>query len=99
MNYADKINSDVRLIVLRALYNEPDYSLNSSILTKILEEFGHVKSRDYVHNQLRYLEREVQALTLRSAGSILIAQLTQSGRDHVERRCVLTGVDRPSPEA
>jgi hypothetical protein len=39
------------------------------------------------------------AVTLVDTQSVIIATLTQKGLDHVERRIVITGVKRPSPEA
>jgi hypothetical protein len=63
----------------------------------VLETFGHRKSRDYLRDQLRWLE-EMGAVTLTEAGTVLIAELTRRGRDHVERRVVIEGIARPSPE-
>jgi len=97
MDYQEHINQDVRLIILKALYDQDDYSLNSSILQSLLEGYGHTESRDYIHNQLRWMERNVQAVKLTPAGSILVATLTGAGRDHVERRGRLEGIKRPSP--
>lgn len=96
MSYLDKINEDVRLIILKGLYMEPDYTLNGSILTKILREFGHNKTREYVHNQLVWLRDNACAVTIKPAGTILVATLTEAGQDHVEKRTVLTGIERPS---
>lgn len=97
MSYQNAVDQDVRLIILRALAGEQDYSINSSILTKALEEFGHKKSRSYVHNQLRWLQSEVSAVTLREVGSVLVATITRAGLDHVQMRTTLEGVDRPGP--
>lgn len=98
MDYQDHINKDVRLIILKALHSQDDYSLNSSILQTLLEGYGHTESRDYIHNQLRWMERNVQAVKITQAGSVLVATLTNAGRDHVERRARLEGIKRPSPE-
>ncbi len=99
MDYQEHINQDVRLIILKALYSQDDYALNSSILQSLLQSYGHTESRDYIHNQLRWMERTVQAVKITEAGSILVATLTSAGRDHVERRARLEGIKRPSPEA
>lgn len=92
------IAADVRLIILRELSAQPDYRLNDTLLSRVLETFGHRKSRDYLRDQLRWLE-EMGAVTLTEAGTVLIAELTRRGRDHVERRVVIEGIARPSPEA
>ncbi|MDD7908548.1 hypothetical protein PUV47_01355 [Pseudovibrio exalbescens] len=98
MEYQEHVNQDVRLIILKALHEQDDYALNSSILQALLESYGHTESRSYIHNQLRWMERNVQAVKLTEAGSILVATLTSAGRDHVERRARLEGIKRPSPE-
>jgi hypothetical protein len=92
------IAADVRLIILRELIGQADYRLNEVLLSRVLETFGHRKSRDYLRDQLRWLE-EMGAVTLAEAGTVMIAQLTRRGRDHVERRVVIEGIARPSPEA
>ena len=40
---------------------------------------------------------ELGAVTLREAGTVLIATITRAGIDHVERRGIIEGVLRPSP--
>jgi hypothetical protein len=97
-DFRQYIAADVRLIILRELVAQPDYRLNETLLLRVLETFGHRKSRDYLRDQLRWLE-EMGAVTLTEAGTVLIAELTRRGRDHVERRVVIEGIARPSPEA
>jgi hypothetical protein len=97
-DFRQYIAADVRLIILRELASQPDYRLNETLLLRVLETFGHRKSRDYLRDQLRWLE-EMGAVTLTEAGTVLIAELTRRGRDHVERRVVIEGIARPSPEA
>jgi hypothetical protein len=96
-DFRQYIAADVRLIILRELVAQPDYRLNETLLLRVLETFGHRKSRDYLRDQLRWLE-EMGAVTLTEAGTVMIAELTRRGRDHVERRTVIEGVARPSPE-
>jgi hypothetical protein len=97
-DFRQYIAADVRLIILRELAVQPDYRLNETLLLRVLETFGHRKSRDYLRDQLRWLE-EMGAVTLTEAGTVMIAELTRRGRDHVERRVVVEGIARPSPEA
>jgi hypothetical protein len=98
IDFRQYIAADVRLIILRELAVQPDYRLNETLLLRVLETFGHRKSRDYLRDQLRWLE-EMGAVTLTETGTVLIAELTRRGRDHVERRVVIEGIARPSPEA
>ena len=99
MSFADHLNLDARLVILRELAAQTDYTLNEALLEKVLEAFGHRATRDYVRNQLRWLEAEAGAVTLREVGSFIIATITRRGLDHVSRKAILDGVARPSPEA
>ncbi len=99
MGYREFIEENVRLVILKSLATEVDYALNEHILLAALEAFGHHKTRDYLRNQLRWLENEVGAVSLKEAGSVLVATITSAGLDHVARRTALEGVQRPSPES
>lgn len=92
----DIIRNEARLIILRALADEPRYSLNEALLQAQLETFGIARARSWVREELRRLE-DLGGVTLTEAGSVLIATLTEKGRDHIERRLVIEGVKRPSP--
>jgi hypothetical protein len=96
-DFRQYIAADVRLIILCELVAQPDYRLNETLLLRVLETFGHRKSRDYLRDQLRWLD-DMGAVSLTEAGTVMIAELTRRGRDHVERRVVIEGVARPSPE-
>ena len=94
--YEDHLNADVRLIILRALAEEPDGRLNSTMIMKLLESFAINRTREYVHTQLRWMETQAQAVHITQAGSILVAELTQQGEDHLSRKVVIEGINRPS---
>ncbi|TPQ53034.1 hypothetical protein C2U72_00115 [Prosthecomicrobium hirschii] len=96
MSMANIIAEQARLIMLRALDEQPSARLNSDLLIAELEGFGITKTRDWVHEELRCLA-EIGAVRVVDAGSVRVAHLTDKGRDHVERRIVLEGVKRPSP--
>lgn len=98
MSYEEHVAEDARLIILRQLAEETDGRLNETILTAILDQFGHRRSRDWVRTQMRKL-RELGAVTISDAGSVMVAAITRAGLDHVERRSMIEGVARPSPEA
>jgi hypothetical protein len=87
-----------RLILLRTLHAQPDGTLNSGMLQDVLASFGINKSREWVHEELRSLA-DIGAVVTSDAGTVRIAAITRKGVDHVERRLVLEGVKRPSPEA
>lgn len=97
MSYLDHVAEDCRLIILKELSRQNDARLNETILNRVLENFGHLKTRDYVRTQIRRLE-ELGAVSVKEVGSVLVAELKQPGLDHVERRSFLEGVGRPSLE-
>lgn len=70
--------------------------MNEVIIERVLDVFGHHRSRDWVRTQLRKLE-ELGAVRLDEVGTVMVATLTRTGLDHVERRAFVDGVARPSP--
>jgi hypothetical protein len=84
-----------RLIILRALAQEVNGSLNSAILQDHLTTFGIARPRDWLHEELRWLA-EIGAIVVLEAGTVRVATLTAKGADHVERRTAIEGVKRPS---
>ena len=96
MNYTDVIAQDFRLVVIRALSEQNDYTLNESILVDMSTQYGHRATRDYARAELRWLE-SVGAITVQEAGTVLVATLTERGLDHVELRMTIDGIKRPSP--
>lgn len=98
MSFDQRVREEARLVILRALADEPDRRLNSSLLCTALEQFGILRSRDWVHDELRWLA-DLGVVSVETAGSVAIAILRQKGVDHVERRHVVTGIKRPSAEA
>ncbi len=99
MSLAKIMEEEARLVILRTLAEQADRRLNSSLLqTDLADRWGINRSREWVHVQLGFLAHEVGAVTLTEVGTVRIAELTARGLDHVERRLVLPGVKRPSPE-
>jgi len=96
-DYDSFMAEDARLVILKELARQTSGSLNETILQKVLETFGHTRSREWVRTQLRKLE-ELGAIALVPAGTVMIASLRQAGLDHVERRSLIDGVARPSLE-
>jgi hypothetical protein len=90
------IRSEARLVILRELDSQPDGRLNSALLVAVLETFGITRSRDWLHEELRWLA-EIGAVRVIEAGTVRVAEILAKGRDHVERRIVIEGVKRPSP--
>ena len=96
MRLDDRIRAEARLIILRALGEQVNYSLNESLLQETLETFGIYKPRDWLREELNRMA-DLGAVTVTVAGSVMVATATRKGLDHVERRLVIEGIKRPSP--
>ena len=92
------LTEDARLVILRELARHGAGTLNESLLTRVLDSFGHRRSREWVRTQIRKLD-ELGAVKVTEAGTVMIASITRAGLDHVDRRSFIEGVARPSPEA
>ncbi len=95
MNYDEAMTIDARLVILKELAVQSDGRLNEVLLEKVLDVFGHRRSREWIRTQLRKLE-ELGAVRITEAGTVLVAKITRVGVDHVERRSYVDGVARPS---
>ncbi|MBE0691522.1 MAG: hypothetical protein IH590_00290 [Aquamicrobium sp.] len=98
MSYEQHLAEDARLVILKELAKQPGGSLNETLLARVLDTYGHRRSRDWLRTQLRKLD-ELGAIKLSEAGTVMIGEITRTGMDHVERRAVIDGVARPSPGA
>ncbi len=94
-DFNQHLAADARLIILKELVKQPGHVLNETLLQKVLDTFGHKRTREWIRTQMRALA-DVNAVELTQAGSVLIAHIKQAGRDHVEGRINLDGVDSPS---
>ena len=84
-----------RLVILKALAEQTNGSLDSSMLEQILPVFGIRKPRLWIHEQMEYLT-ERKAIDLVAAGTVKIGTLTKRGQRHLDRDTVIEGVKRPS---
>lgn len=96
MNYEEHLVLDARLVILKELAAQADGRLNEVLLERVLDVFGHHRSREWIRTQLRKLE-ELGAVKIDEVGTVLVAAITRTGLDHVERRSFVDGVARPSP--
>lgn len=96
--YDEFLTHDARLVILRALSEQVDGRLNETILMAELDRFGHRRSREWLRTQILKL-RELGAVTVQEAGSVMVPAITRLGLAHVERRELIDGIARPSPEA
>lgn len=98
MNYAEFMAEEQRLVILRTLAEDPQYSVNSSILQTVLARFGFNVGRATVHALIGWLE-EKALVTVDRVESVQVAKLTQRGLDVAKGREIEPGVKRPGPGA
>ncbi len=96
--YDDFLAEKGRLAILQALGAEFNGHLRDDLLQKAVDVRLVARSLDWIRTQLTALD-ELGAVTLERDGSHVIAGLTQTGRDHIERRRPLSGVAWPEDEA
>lgn len=94
MSFKDYLRRDVRLVTLRILSEMPEYRANSSVITNVLDQFGHAATRDQVKTELRWLE-EQGLIQLTEVGSVLVATLLERGQDVARGRATVDGVAKP----
>ncbi|MBN9333875.1 MAG: hypothetical protein J0I64_10445 [Devosia sp.] len=89
------MTENARLVILKELAKQQDGRLNDAVLVKVLDVFGHYRSREWVAEQLDWLAQK-GAVEMSRAGTALVARITRTGADHVERRAFIAGIDKPS---
>lgn len=92
---AQLMREQARLIVLKALSQQVDETLNSDLLLPEITKFGIRRDRVWLHQEMRWLQT-MSAVTLFEAGTVLVATLTETGRQHLDRQIAIEGVHRPS---
>ncbi|MGO1161721.1 VpaChn25_0724 family phage protein [Brucella pseudogrignonensis] len=95
IDYVRLRRESARLVILKALAEQMNGSLDSSMLEQILPVFAIRETRTWIHEQMEYLA-EREAVTLTRAGTVMIATLAKRGRRHLERDIAIEGVKRPS---
>lgn len=96
MSYNDIVDADQRLVLLRVLAEDGDYSHNEYVLQEALREMGHNISNDKLRTELSWL-KEQRLITIDSRMTVWIAALTVRGDDVAQGRVIVPGVKRPRP--
>lgn len=105
MDLTKEFNADRRLVILRILAEDPEYTINDSMLQKGLRLFGHSVTSDWTRTHLRWLEEQglirIQELARPSGATspLLLAILTERGLDAAIGRARVDGVARPRPRS
>lgn len=97
MNEFEKlVQSDMRLVALKVLASDGDYSHNEYILREALKQLGHSVSQDRLRTELAWLHEQGLVATTDTAG-VVVAKLTARGKDAATGCVVVPGVKRPEP--
>lgn len=95
VDYDKIMREEARLVILRALAEQVNETLSSSMMEPVLQRFAIYQERPWIHGEIEYL-RNMGAVTVVQAGTVKIATLTALGQRHLDRHVVIEGVKRPS---
>lgn len=97
MNYAELVSADIRLQVLRALAQDPDYAHNEDVLRGVLRVAGHSLGHDRMRTELAWL-KEQGLIGVEDVAGLWVAKLTRRGSDVACGCAQVPGVKRSGPE-
>lgn len=98
MSYAELLNANRRLVILRILADSTDFSCNEHLLVSLMQELRLTISHVGLRTELAWLE-EQRLVTSQEVGGVNIATLTERGGDVAAGRERVPGVKRPEPGA
>ena len=98
MNYAEIVQADRRLVILKVLQDSAAYACNEHLLGSLLGSFGHVITADRLRTDLAWLA-EQGLISVRDVGGVEIATIVQRGLDVAQGIASVPGVKRPAPGA
>lgn len=96
--FAEQLEEDRRLALLRVLGEQPSHSMNSSNLDKWLRHIQITGTRAETMASLRWLADQalIQLRPLPDIDGLYVAELTGAGDDIASGRAAHPGVARPS---
>ncbi|QPT09862.1 hypothetical protein [Sphingomonas paucimobilis] len=95
VSYEDRVKADARLIILKELCQQSDGRLNEVSIQHVLDAFAISRTREWIRTQLTRMA-ELEVIRVTQIGTVMVAQLRQAGRHHVERRAFVDGIAHPS---
>lgn len=93
--FNDTYDADARLTILKALNDDPGKSLHHNLLLETMKSFGFRRGLEHLQTQLTWLD-EQGAVNLHRMGSVVVAELTQKGANHLTRDNMIVGIKQPS---
>ena len=98
VTYAERVQRDMRLTILKLLDASAGYDLSAPILRAALADFAHRPSADVLATELAWLT-ELGLISTHLVASVTVATLTDRGADAAHGRATIPGVARPGPDA
>lgn len=95
-SYAQILQEDRRLQILRILQESPSYQVNEHLLQEAMRNFGHAVSRDLLRTELTWLA-EQRYIELKTIADVRIPVMNQRGLDVARGSIEVEGVKRPDP--
>lgn len=95
-SYAELMDEDRRLVILRLLVDSGDYTSNEYLLQTALQRLGHAVGGERLRADLAWLT-EQGLITCEHLAGVVVASLTPRGDDIAAGRERHPGVKRPRP--
>ena len=95
-SFAEHVNADRRLVLLRLLRASAGYACNEHLLGTMADRMGHAVSADRLRTDLAWLA-EQELVTLDTITDLQVAKLTRRGLDVIAGTAHVPGVARPTP--
>ncbi len=91
---AAKLLTELRLIILQLLADQPSGSANDASLCEAVNAMGHVCSREKMRELIFWLQGQgaLHVLDLRMSSGLVVATLTERGHDIARGRSRIAGV-------
>lgn len=96
MSYREVLQADIRLRLLQALTDAPEYTLPEMALQDALAAVGHRLSSDALAVETAWLDETGLAARL-AVGMTAVVTITRRGLDVAAGRASVPGVARPRP--
>lgn len=95
IDYAEMQRQDARLVILKELAIQKNFSLSSGMMEPALEQFAIYQDRPWIHLQLDWMAN-MGAITVVDAGTVKIATLAPGGRRHLKGQVFIDGIKQPT---
>lgn len=97
MDFDTYMSEDRRLVLLRLLEAQDDFTLNDALLLHGLEQLGHGVSRQILQDDIVWLEAAVLVAVHRLSPQIMRVRLSEKGQEVCLGKRRIAGIRRLKP--